>query len=220
MVEHAPVQHPPAITHPTVSQARLYKLTTSLKIVNNAAMASKTTRRALDPKLMLTALQRLDARMDQPARLVIGGGAAMTLAYGYPLATQDVDAFAARGGLRFGELDALARQVADELHIAPDWLNAHFETFTGVLPADYVTRLRTVYTGECLQVDALGPEDLLVMKCFAGRDKDRPHARKLIQLASDLSVVDQQLSHLAGKRYPGASKAADYFDDLRDEVGL
>lgn len=169
---------------------------------------------------MLRALELLDERMDQPARLVIGGGAAMTLAYEHPLATQDVDAFSARGGLRMGELDGLARQVADELNVAPDWLNAHFETFTAVLPADYSSRLRRVYSGEQLQVDALGPEDLLVMKCFAGRDKDRPHARKLIKLAADLSIVDRQLENLVSKRYPGAQKAADYFDDLRDEADL
>jgi hypothetical protein len=178
------------------------------------------TRLALDPARMRRALALLDARLEQSARLVIGGGAAMTLAYDHPLATQDVDAFAARGGLRIGELDALARQVAQELNVAPDWLNAHFETFAGVLPADYATRLRNVYSGKHLQVDALGPEDLLIMKCFAGRDKDRPHARKLIRLATDLGIVDRQLELLASKRYLGAQKAADYFDDLRDEAGL
>lgn len=177
-------------------------------------------RLALDRDRMLRALSMLDTSMERPARLIIGGGAAMTLAYDHPLATQDVDAFAARGGLRLGEIDAAARQVAERLNIAPDWLNAHFETFTGVLPADYAQRLRTVYAGRQLQVDALGPEDLLIMKCFAGREKDRPHARKLIGLADDLGIVDRQLELLASKRYPGAQKAADYFDDLRDEAGL
>ncbi len=174
----------------------------------------------LDRSRMLRALQMLDASMDQPARLIIGGGAAMTLAYDHPLATQDVDAFAARGGLRLGEIDSAARRVADQLNIASDWLNAHFETFTGVLPSDYAQRLRTVYSGRRLQVDALGPEDLLIMKCFAGREKDRPHARKLITVASDLGIIDRQLELLQSKRYPGAQKAADYFDDLRDEAGV
>lgn len=177
-------------------------------------------RLALDRNRMLRALQLLDGSMHEPARLVIGGGAAMTLAYDHPLATQDVDAFAARGGLRLGELDAAARRVAEQLNIAPDWLNAHFETFTAVLPSDYAQRLRSVFAGRQLQVDALGPEDLLIMKCFAGREKDRPHARKLITLANDLAVVDRQLELLLSKRYPGAQKALDYFDDLRDEAGV
>lgn len=174
----------------------------------------------LDQKRMLQALGLLDERATESARLVIGGGAAMTLAYKHPIATQDVDAFAAKGGLRMAELDALARAVADELQIEPDWLNAHFETFTAVLPRDYATRLRPVFHGKHIQVDALGPEDLLVMKCFAGRDKDRPHARKLLRLASDLSIVEKQIAYLIEHRYPGAERAADYFDDLRDEADL
>lgn len=178
------------------------------------------TRLPLDQKRMLRALSLLDQRVVAPAHLVVGGGAAMVLAYKHPIATQDVDAFAAKGGLRMIELDASAREVAEELQIEPDWLNAHFETFTAVLPRDYATRLQSVYRGEHLQVDALGPEDLLVMKCFAGRDKDLPHARKLVRLAKHLSVVDKQLEHLVERRYPGAERAADYFDDLRDEAGL
>lgn len=174
----------------------------------------------MDATRMRRALEQLDAYMSEPARLVVGGGAAMVLAYGHRLATQDVDAFAAKGGLRLSDLDALAKRVAQALDIEPDWLNSHFETFTAVLPADYASRLRPVLRGEHLQVDALGPEDLLVMKCFAGRDKDRPHARKLIRLAKDLGVVDRQIAHLSSRRYPGADKAADYFDDLRDEAEL
>jgi hypothetical protein len=174
----------------------------------------------LDSQLMREALAKLDERLPSPARLVIGGGAAMVLAYDHPLATQDIDAFAARGGLTVSELDASAKLVARELDIEPDWLNAHFQTYTGVLPSDYASRLRSVYRGPRLAVDALGPEDLMIMKCFAGRDKDRPHARALLRLASfDLDVVDRQLSALSERRYPGADRAADYFDDLRDELG-
>ena len=169
---------------------------------------------------MLQAFARLDAALDRPARLVVGGGAAMVLAYDLPLATQDVDAYAARGGLSVAELCEAARQVARELDISPDWLNAHFETFAHVLPPDYARRLRPVHQGEHLRVDALGPEDLLVMKCFAGRDKDRPHARKLLRLATDLGIVDRRIAELADKGVVGADAAADVFDDLRDEAGL
>ncbi len=169
---------------------------------------------------MRKALAALDRHIDAPARLVIGGGGAMVLAYDHPLATQDVDAFAARGGLGIAELERAAKQVARELDIEPDWLNGHFETYTGVLPEGYSARLRRVHDGERLTVDALGPEDLLVMKCFAGRDKDRSHARTLIRLAEDLRLVDAHLAHLVERGYPGAQKAVDYFDDLRDEAGL
>ena len=166
---------------------------------------------------MLNALKLLDKQLGAKARLVVGGGAAMVLAYNHPLATQDVDAFAARGGLRIVDLDTAAKKVAVSLGIAPDWLNSHFDTFTAVLPGDYATRLRRVFTGAHLEVEALSPEDLLIMKCFAGRDKDLPHARKLLRIANDLSIVDKQLTLLVERRYPGAQKAADFFDDLRDE---
>lgn len=129
-------------------------------------------------------------------------------------------AFAAKGGLRIADLDGAAKKVAKKLDIEPDWLNSHFDTFTGVLPADYATRLRPVFAGKHLSAEALGPEDLLVMKCFAGRDKDLPHARKLLRVAKDLSIVDRQLALLVERRYPGAEKAADFFDDLRDREGL
>ncbi len=169
---------------------------------------------------MEQALAMLDEQVHDPAMLVVGGGAAMVLAYKHPLATQDIDAFAVKGSLPFSQLDAASKKVASALNIDPNWLNSHFDTFTGVLPADYGSRLRRVFTGKNLTVDALGPEDLLVMKCFAGRDKDIPHARKLLRIATDLTIVDRQLSLLAQRRYPGAEKAADFFDDLRDRVGV
>ena len=168
---------------------------------------------------MREALTLLDRKLDEAARLVVGGGGAMLLAYGHTLATQDVDAFATPG-TNLSDLEGRARDVAASLGIAPDWLNGHFVTFTSVLPQDYATRLRRVFEGKYLAIDALGPEDLLVMKCFAGRTKDRPHARKLLALAPDLSVVDRQLELLQQRRFPGAERAADWFDDLRDEAGM
>lgn len=118
------------------------------------------------------------------------------------------------------ELDQLAKRVALELGLEPDWLNTHFETFTGVLPPDYGTRLRNVYEGSQLTVAALCPEDLLVMKCFAGRDKDLPHARRLMHTDMNLELVNRHLSELVDRRYPNAERAADFFDDLRDDEGL
>jgi hypothetical protein len=176
--------------------------------------------RHLDRRSALNAFEAIDARLSVDAHLVVGGGAAMSLAYGHPLATEDVDAFAARGGLSMAELDGAAREVAAKMGLAPDWLNAHFVTFTHVLPSDYGTRLREVFHGAHLVVSALGPEDLLVMKCFSGRDKDRGHARKLLNLVTDLDIVSAHLDALIEKRVPGARRAADWFDDLRDEVGV
>lgn len=174
----------------------------------------------LDGPLALAAFAAIDARLDKDTHLVVGGGAAMSLAYGHPLSTEDVDAFTARGGLSMADLDKEARLVAKDLGLAPDWLNSHFVTFTHVLPGDYGARLKEVFRGAHLAVSALGPEDLLVMKCFSGRDKDRGHARRLLRLDIDLALVNGHLDRLIEKRVPGAERAADWFDDLRDEVGV
>jgi len=176
------------------------------------------THRALDRDLLLLALASLDGRMEARAHLVVGGGAAMVATYDHPLATRDVDAMAVKGSVRISDLERPAREVARELGLEPDWLNPYFETYAAVLPADYGSRLRPIYRGELLRVDSLGPEDLLVMKCFAGRDKDLSHARRLMRIAGDLEIVDRQMTLLAERRYPGAARAADWFDDLRDEL--
>ena len=167
----------------------------------------------------MEAFKRLDGRVPFATHLIVGGGAAMILAYRHMLATEDVDAFAAKGSTRLDQLDAAAKAVARELDLEPDWLNSHFDTYTDVLPRDFKDRLRDVFSGDNLRVDALGPEDLLVMKCFAARDKDRPHAIRLIKLSKDLEIVDRRLTELGEKRYPKAQQALDYFDDLKDEVG-
>jgi predicted nucleotidyltransferase len=174
----------------------------------------------LDRERALDALSRLDPRVPSGTHLVIGGGAAMVLVYQHALATEDVDAFAVKGSASLAQIDGAAKAVARELDLEPDWLNSHFETYIDVLSGDFKERLRSVFRGANLMVDALGPEDLLVMKCFAARDKDRPHAVRLLRLANDLEIVDRRLTELAGKRYPKAQQALDYFDDLRDEVGV
>lgn len=172
----------------------------------------------MDRELLLEALARLDERMKTRAHLVVGGGAAMVASYNHPLATRDVDAMAVKGSPRISDLERPARLVAAEMGLEPDWLNPYFETYAAVLPTDYGSRLRSVYSGELLRVDSLGPEDLLVMKCFAGRDKDLAHARRLVRMAEDLDVVDRQLTLLSERGYPGSLRAVDYFDDLRDEL--
>ncbi len=173
--------------------------------------------RRFDRALALEAFEALDRRLGEPVRLVLGGGTAMILAHAHPVATTDADVFPVRGTLN--DLAPHTLAVAKELDLEPDWLNPWFTTFTHVLPPDYGARLVTVFEGRHLRVDALGAEDLLVMKCFAGRDKDRPHTIRLLKIAADLERVDRHLSALIEQRIPGAQKAADLFDDLRERVG-
>ncbi len=168
----------------------------------------------LQADVLRRAFRALDARLEAPLTLVVGGGTAMMLAYDLPVRTTDVDAYPARG--RLEDVAPQLRAVAKELRLAPDWVNPHFETFAHVLPADYASRLKEVFAGRNLRVAALGVEDLLVMKCFAGREKDVGHARALLRRKPDLAVVERRLEELTEKRVPGALEAADFLDDVRE----
>lgn len=166
----------------------------------------------LDPPSLRTAFRALDSRLEAPVTLIVGGGTAMLLAHGLPVRTRDVDAYTATGHL--DDLGPVLREVAQEVGFASDWLNPYFETFTHVLPPDYGSRLQEVFAGKRLRVMALGVEDLLVMKCFAGREKDVGHARALLRKKPDLAIVDGRIQQLIEKGIKGAREAGDFLDDL------
>lgn len=163
---------------------------------------------------MLAALEALNHKLKNPLTLIVGGGGAMILAHSMSLVTTDIDGIPAKG-MTPAELDPLIKQVAQEQTIAHDWLNPYFSTFTHVLPSDYGSRLVSVATFSWLTVKALSREDLLIMKCVAGRMKDRQHARALIQLGVNMALVENHLEALAKKKIPGAPQALDFLDELR-----
>lgn len=164
--------------------------------------------------VMMDAFRALDGRLRAPLTLLIGGGAAMLLAHGVPLATNDVDGLPLDSKISPAELDPLIKSVAKELSLSAHWYNDYFNSFTYALPTDFRSRLVEVYRGKNLTVCALGKEDLLVMKCFAGREKDIGHARALIRKGIDSDVVEGHLEKLAEKNLPGADRALEFFEDL------
>ncbi len=161
-----------------------------------------------------SAFQALDEKLQRPTTLIVGGGTAMMLAYHLPVRTMDVDAYPSEGSL--DDILPAVRAVAKEHGLAPDWINPWFETFAYVLPPDYGTRLRPIFGGERLRVVALGVEDLLVMKCFAGREKDVGHARALLKRGPELAIVERRIQELADRRVTGAQDALDFLDDLTE----
>lgn len=167
---------------------------------------------------MLQALKRLDELFESGYQftLVIGGGGAMVMAHGFPLATLDIDAVPI--GVDFEELSPLVKKIAKELDLPGDWLNPYFGTFAHTLPLDYQTRLITVFEGKKILARALGKEDMLILKCFAHRQKDIPHAKQLIKNGADLKVVEKQLDFLQKKKVLGVDKACDFLDDIQDEI--
>lgn len=166
----------------------------------------------LDGSSIQAAFRALDARLEAPVLLIVGGGTAMLLAHGVPVRTRDIDAYTASGHLH--DLAPKLREVAEEVGLPSDWLNPYFETFTHVLPSDYASRLQEIFAGRWLRVMALGVEDLLIMKCFAGREKDVGHARALIRKKPDLELVDARIQQLIEKGIKGAREAGDFLDDL------
>jgi hypothetical protein len=168
----------------------------------------------LTAQIMKEALTQLDGQLSTPVVLVMGGGGAMILAHGYQLGTSDIDAVPR--GISIAELDVLVKKIATQLGLQADWLNPYFSTFSHTLPGDYSTRLIEVFTGAWLKVDALGKEDMLIMKCFAHRQKDVGHARALIKKGADLNFVSNHIEALLKKGIPGAQVALDFLDDVQD----
>ncbi len=170
----------------------------------------------LNRQMMLNSLERLDQLVPSELTLIVGGGCAMILAHGLALATTDIDAVPR--GMDLTEFDPYIKQVARELSIAPDWLNPYYATFAHTLPSDYGSRLIEVFKGQKIQALALGLEEMLIMKCFAHRQKDVSHAKALLKKGANVAAVEKQIMSLEKKGIPGAREALDFLDDIRDQV--
>lgn len=168
--------------------------------------------KSLTSQMMLAALKELDSILNSKLTLIVGGGGAMLLAHKFPLTTFDIDAVPK--GLSSTEISELAEKVGRKLELPYDWLNTWYSTFTYVLPTDYESRLKPVFKGEWLTVLALGATDLLVMKVFAGRQKDIPHARALMRAGADVDAVFDRIDELAKNKIPGTDKASQFLDRI------
>jgi hypothetical protein len=63
-------------------------------------------------------------------------------------------------------------EVADELGVRPDWLNDAVRAYRDLLPPDFPGRLQRIGVFGNLTVDAIGRQDLILMKIAAGRARD------------------------------------------------
>lgn len=160
-------------------------------------------------------LKALDKRLSQPVSLVIGGGGAMILAHSFPLVTYDIDAVPK--GISMDELSPHIEAVAKELKIPVDWLNPWYSSFTYVLPGDYEDRLIEVYKGKNLVARALGVNDLLIMKCFAHRQKDISHVKALLKAGADADFAYKRMEELEDKGIPHVSLAQEFLDEVLDQ---
>ena len=169
----------------------------------------------INKKIMQQALKAFEQKLTKPLHMIMGGGGAMVLAHGFPIGTYDIDAVPI--GQDFSELDEAVKEVAKELSISPDWLNPYFSTFVHTLPVSYKERLIRVHDGKKLTVDALGREDMLILKIFAGRQKDVAHAKLLIKSGANLKLIEEHLAVLKKKRIPNVDRALEFLDDVMEE---
>lgn len=169
---------------------------------------------SLTESKMLAAFSKLDGLIPRPVSLLVGGGGAMILAYKFPLSTMDIDAIPK--GMSIDELKPAIEAIAKELDLPVDWLNPWFGSFTQVLRPDYEKFVVSVFQGERLKVAALSKEDLLIMKCFARRQKDIPHARVLVRSGADVSEAEKRIEALKKIKIPGADRAMEFLDEIID----
>jgi len=175
----------------------------------------------LSKTIALKALKKLDslleAKRHSKIRLIVGGGSAMVLAHNFPGQTDHVDSIAT---IDFSELSDDILQVAKEFGLSGDWLNPYYSSYAHYPPGNYDSRLIQVLQGSVISVEALGVEDLLIMKLMAGRAKDMKHIRFLFHKKVDLSVIDKRLAQLKTISPKEALNALDLFDDLKEELGV
>ena len=170
----------------------------------------------LDKSTVLKALKRLDELSPFSFEMIIGGGVAMLCAYEIPLHTLDVDALLKK--ITLDQIKKEVAQVAQELNLPPDWINSWFASFTYTLPHDFSTRLQPLFKGDKITAQALGKEDLLILKCCAHRAKDKGHARILIRKGANHSFVMKHLEKLVEKKIiPDTTKSIEFLEDLLDE---
>jgi len=173
----------------------------------------------MDASTMKNALRKLETYLNKPVTMLVGGGAAMVLAYQISLSTMDIDGVLIDTEMTPAELDPLVKQVGKDLDIHPHWFDSDFDRYTYTVPSDYKERLQEIYKGKTLKVFGLGLEDLLIMKCFAGHEKDIGHAKGLIKKGAHLKFVDNHIESLIEKGVPGAEEALDFLEDIREQLG-
>lgn len=169
---------------------------------------------------MMESFKMLDGFLAEDLNLLIGGGAALILDGTTNFTTYDIDAMPFKSSIGPHELRVYRDKVSQKLDIPKDWLNEYFYQFAHSLPLDYGDRIKEIYKGQRLKCYILSPTDMVIMKCFAMREKDELHIRYLLK-RGDVKVdfIDDYLQDLILKNYPNAESASNFFNNILEALG-
>ncbi len=178
---------------------------------------------SLGERHLRTALRALDEHLNWPsqARLVlIGGAAAILTGLLRSRVTVDCDVVHHEPKAAWAAVADAARSVARELLLPPDWLNAETETIAHRLPDGWRERTLTVHRSDRIEVVAIGRQDLIAMKCIAGRPADIEDLRRLAVTAGEAAFVRDYLRKLADRHPAREREHVTDALDLLDHGGL
>jgi len=132
--------------------------------------------------------------------LLVGGAAGMiTGLFDRGHVTFDCDVMDYAPKEAMGAVEQAAELVANELGLAPDWLNSHVQLRTDALPNGWRTRQVLVGVFGKLRISAASRPDLIAMKVLAGRDQDIGDLQELRVREDDVEFVRRYLDTLAFK---------------------
>ncbi|MCA9304733.1 MAG: hypothetical protein KC996_11480 [Phycisphaerales bacterium] len=132
--------------------------------------------------------------------LLVGGAAGMlTNLLGRNRVTTDCDVMVYLPPNAMAAVQLAAETVADELKLAPSWLNSDVQLRVDALPDGWEQRKQLVGEFQRLRVHAISRVDLIAMKVLAGRDQDIEDLEAMRVRVDDAEFVRRYLGELANK---------------------
>lgn len=132
--------------------------------------------------------------------LLVGGAAGMvTGVLSETRVTTDCDVMVCIPPEALPAVESAARPVANEMELAPDWLNSDVQMRIDSLPDGWQQRKILVGAYGRLRVSAASRWDLIAMKVLAGREQDIEDLYAMRIRCDDVEFVRKYLDTLPGK---------------------
>ncbi len=125
--------------------------------------------------------------------------------------TTDCDVMLYLPAKAMAEVEHKAKQVAEEMGLASNWLNSDVQIRLDALPDGWEQRKVMGGLYDRLRVSVVSRPDLIAMKVLAGRDQDIEDLQAMRIRSDDVAFVESYLATLASK-----GTHQDQIDDARD----